>query len=191
MFPFRKNKYRNLSDEELILHYKDDGVSLVIGLLYERYAHLVIGSCMKYLKNEQEAEDITMQIFEDLHRKLLKYEITYFKSWLYQLTRNECLMHLRKSKKEVSHDVLEGLSESDETVELAIQEMKYILMEGSLQELKEEQRICLELFYLQDKSYQEISAVLNIDIKQVKSAIQNGKRNLKMKLEDHHEFRSE
>ena len=150
-----------------------------------------MGTCMKYLKNKMIAEDLTMNIFEDLQTKIRKHEIQHFKSWLYRVTKNECLMHLRKKKIEISSDELQILEDLEDIQIIHAKEVKLTILEDALPDLKDEQRICLELFYLKDRSYQEISEELNIDIKQVKSAIQNGKRNLKLKLEEHNEFKNE
>jgi len=191
MFLFGRNKYRNASDEDLIALFKKDGSSQAIGFLYERYGHLVMGTCMKYLKNQMDAEDVVMKIFEELGQKLMRFEIQHFKSWLYQLTRNECLMILRKQKKDLPASLLEQMSEDpSELYQATEKELQLALLEGTLTELKDEQRRCLELFFLKDRSYSEISKEIGIDIKQVKSAIQNGKRNLKLKLEEHHAFKT-
>lgn len=191
MFLFGRNKYRNASDEDLIALYKKEGASQAIGQLYERYGHLVMGTCMKYMKNQMDAEDVVMKIFEELGEKLMRFEIQHFKSWLYQLTRNECLMILRKQKKDLPASLLEQLSEDpSELYQATEKELQLALLEETLTELKEEQRRCLELFFLKDRSYSEIAEEIGIDIKQVKSAIQNGKRNFKLKLEEHHAFKT-
>ena len=175
----------------MIALFKKEGSTQVIGLLYERYGHLVMGTCMKYMKNQMDAEDLVMKIFEEIGQKLMRFEVQHFKSWLYQITRNECLMVLRKKTNDLPASLLEQLTDNLEENHLVNErEIQLVLMESKLNELKEEQRICLELFYLKDKSYTEISEELSIDIKQVKSAIQNGKRNLKLKLEEHHEFKT-
>lgn len=177
-----------MSDEDLILEYRKNQSSDAFAILYERYAHLVIGTCMKYLKNAMESEDLTMQIFELLPSKILKHEIQHFKSWLYRLTTNECLMWLRKFRRELGIEEQLHLTTDDTSIATPEKEIKLQLLEGKLNELKQEQRQCLELFYLQERSYNQISLEMGIDIKQVKSAIQNGKRNLKLKLEEHDEF---
>jgi len=102
MFLTKRKRYKKMTDEELVNLYKIEASSLCIGILYERYAHLVLGVCMKYLKNEMEAEDLTMKIFEELPIKLQKHSINYFKSWLYIVTKNECFSFLRKKGKETS-----------------------------------------------------------------------------------------
>lgn len=189
MFPFRRKKYRQLSDELLIEELRNGHSELVISILYERYAHLIMGTCMKYLKNVQDSEDVVMEIFLMLESKLLRHEVRHFKSWMYMMTKNECLMKLRKLKKELSSELQEELTQEYEQNN-SEKEIQLILMEEKLEELKEEQKQCLILFYLKELSYEQVAQQLRIDIKQVKSAIQNGKRNLKLKLEDDHEFRS-
>lgn len=184
MFPFRKKILLDKSDEELITLYRSNQNRLCLGILYERYGHLVMGSCLKYLKNIQDAEDVTSQIFEDLHTKLLKHEITFFKSWLFMVTKNECFMRLRKSGKEGS--IPETLQIQDEpTSEYHIQkEIQLGMLEKLIPVLKDDQKTCIDLFYIKEKSYQEISDELNMTLMQVKSAIQNGKRNLRIRMEE-------
>lgn len=187
---FNKRKtYHLLSDDELVSIYKDKPSAHIIGELYKRYGHLVMGVSMKYLKNTFDAEDLTMVLFEKLPQKLAANDITYFKSWLYMVTKNECLMLLRKKGNhtvEITHEL-----ESNETLEeKEKQEVQIELLESAIEELKEEQRECIKLFYVECKSYQEISVLLKRDIKKVKSAIQNGKRNLKINLEGRNEFKS-
>ncbi len=185
MFRSKKRKYNSLSDEELIVLYKTERESEIIGVLYERYAHLVLGACMKYLQQEVEAEDMLMSVFEKLPQRILRHEISYFRSWLYTLTRNECFMLLR-SRKGKEHSTLfeNNLEADDQQAEQLEKEALLDKLDGLLPELKSEQQTCIRLFYLEGKSYDAIADELHIPLKQVKSAIQNGKRNLKIKLEN-------
>lgn len=189
MFLFKRKYYREKSDEELVALFKNESESLCLGILYERYAHLVMGACMKYLKNPTAAEDLTMQIFESLHSKLVKHEITFFKSWLYMVTKNECFMLLRKKGKEIPFAEIHDTNREEDVDALLLKEQKISILEELIPSLKDEQRICIELFYLKELSYQQISDQLNLSLNQVKSAIQNGKRNLKLRLEERNEFK--
>lgn len=186
---FRKYKIDQLSDEQLVHLYKRDLNSEVIAELYVRYGHLVFGTCMKYLKNKENAEDISMQLFEKLPLKLVQNEISFFKSWLYMVTKNECLMYLRK-KKEVPMEFIQIDSEEEPLNPKIILESKISLLEKAIDLLKSPQKECIKLFYIEDYSYEQIASLLRIEIKKVKSAIQNGKRNIKLILEDNHEFKS-
>jgi RNA polymerase sigma factor (sigma-70 family) len=189
MFSSKRKYYREKSDEELILLYKKDRISFCFGILYERYAHLVMGTCMKYLKNPTQAEDLTMRIFEELEQKLIQHEVTFFKSWLYILTKNACLMSLRKKNKDIPFSDMHLIQNEEIAEEKIVTERKITILEELIPLLKEDQRKCIELFYLKEKSYQQISDVLNMSLLQVKSAIQNGKRNLKIRLEERNEFK--
>lgn len=157
-----------------------------MGILLERYTLLLLGVCMKYLKNEEEAKDAVQQVFLKVLTEVSKYKIDYFKSWLYMIAKNHCLMKLRgqqgKYIKELKEDVAIVLQESDKN-KLLENEKTYRLLEECLGELNEEQQQCVTLFYLQKRSYQQIAKYTGFSLMQVKSYIQNGKRNLKMLLE--------
>lgn len=185
----RRNQYGSLSDEQLVDAYCQKANAAIIGELYIRYGHLVMGTCMKYMKNRFEAEDISMIVFEKLGERITRSTISQFKGWLYTVTRNECLMVLRK-KGTVPLELKYDPSYEDQLPDKVLQEARIELLEAALRTLKEEQHTCVRLFYLERKSYEEIATQLNIDIKQVKSAIQNGKRNLKIQLEGRNEFTS-
>lgn len=188
MFQRKSRRYRLLGDLELIAIYKESRDNDSFSIIYERYGHLVMGTCMKYLKDEFEAEDLTSKIFEELGDKIIKHSIEYFKGWIYRLTKNECLMYLRKQQTKFLNQVqIDLLTEESEQIENI--EPKLVLLENTLSELKIDQEQCLRLFYLENKSYHEVSAILKLDLNQVKSAIQNGKRNLKLILIQNDEFK--
>ncbi len=186
LFSQKKKKLHNLSDIELIDHYKVEQEPYIIGIFYERYSHLVLGVGLNHLKNYQDAEDISMRVFIDLDKKLLKHSIQHFKSWLYQVTKNECLMELRKKKAPTKTSDEIQLIDENEDPNLKLELEKQLnKLEDALKELKPLQKKCVEAFYIHDKSYQEISIEFDLPLNQVKSAIQNGKRNLKIWLENH------
>lgn len=186
----RKINIKNLSDEELALRYKSSQESMYVGELYERYTHIVFLVCMKYVKNEGESEDLSMQIFEKLMVDLAKYEVRSFKYWLHTVTKNHCLAYLERKKKQRKHDdeLKHEINTAEELVprayqELMEREMTLDKLEEAITKLKDAQKVCIELFYLQRKSYQEVADETGYSLKQVKSYIQNGKRNLKIHLE--------
>lgn len=185
------DKYNQYSDNELITEYKNTQNNVFIGILYKRYAHLVLGLSLKYLKDEDEAKDAVMQIFEKLMKDLLRHKVEYFKSWLYIFSKNHCLMIIRnkqsKLKKEIDLQIhADSFMETETVLHLNNEkdkEQQYALLERAINELNEDQRRCIDLFYLKDKSYNEISDITGYTLNEVKSFIQNGKRNLKIKLE--------
>jgi len=162
----------------------------IIGEIYNRYAHLVLGVCLKYLKDKEEARDACMQIFEKLISDLKTTEIDFFKAWLHTVTRNHCLIQIRNNitLEKRRQEILKFYSE--EFVNFWVEmnhihegESEIIRINDAMGKLPQEQRLCVELIYFQDKSYKQISETTGFDINKVKSCIQNGKRNLKILLE--------
>ena len=185
-------KYNQYSDLELIAEYKNTENKLFIGILYKRYSHLVLGLSLKYLKNEDEAKDAVMQIFEKLFKDLLKHQVEFFKSWLYTYSKNFCLMIIRTRQSKLKKEIeLENNADLFMETESGLhlnkadeKEKQFIALENAINELKDEQKKCIDLFYLKEKSYIEIAEITGFTINEVKSYIQNGKRNLKIKLEN-------
>ncbi len=185
------SKYTDISDINLISLYKEEENKEIVGELYKRYTQFVFLVSMKYLKNEDESKDSVMQIFESLFSDLLHHKINNFKSWLYMVTRNHCLMKLRKDQKNLKNQQelkkdSENFMENDMNSHLIDdnkEEKKIKTVQDAVNQLNNEQKECVKLFYLESKSYTEISEITNYPLKKVKSYIQNGKRNLKNILE--------
>lgn len=181
----KANRYDHITDAELLERYYADRNQEWIGILMERYTLLLLGVCMKYLKDENEAKDCVQQIFLKVLTEVGKYRIDYFKSWLYMVAKNHCMMRLRdkgtKTAKELNDH--HAIAQDADRHELIANEKTYDLLEESLQELSEEQRQCVILFFLKKNSYQQISEKTGYSPMQVKSYIQNGKRNLKILLD--------
>ena len=189
MLFFKPKSLKSLSDSELLEKFLKNQDSTLLGELYERYMSLLYGLSLKYLKNRDDAKDMVMHIFEKLSEKLPQQNrIENFKSWLYTFARNECLMQLRKDKKMFFQESTENFMESLQEMHLGSEssqdlELNLELLEKGLDSLNEEQKRCIELFYLEKQSYQEIAEKTGYSILQVKSYIQNGKRNLKNFME--------
>jgi RNA polymerase sigma-70 factor (ECF subfamily) len=182
----KPDKYQHIPDTELLdLFYKDHDNEW-LGILLQRYTLLLLGVCMKYLRNEEEAKDSVQQIFLKVIQELHKYKVEYFKSWLYMVAKNHCLMKLREKQGKITTEINEKFTApADETDRQALWENDHTLqvMESALSELNDEQKRCVTLFYLEKKSYQEVSDITGYSLLQVKSYIQNGKRNLKIIIE--------
>lgn len=175
-----------MTDENLLRHLKETGDKKGFAILYKRYAHLLLGWCLRYLKSEEASEDAVMDIMEQLIQNLHRYEIQDFKNWLFLVTRNHCYMRLRGQ----THVLIDDLSridgeddmENPEEVHLHIEQQENNLHEA-IEGLKGPQKDCIVLFYFKKKSYKEIAEITGYEEKKVKSYIQNGKRNLKLELE--------
>jgi RNA polymerase sigma factor (sigma-70 family) len=195
---FRSNSLPNkdlqlLSDEQLVERYASTYDTACLGPLFERYTHLVFSVGMKYLGNDAEADDMVMIVFEKLFEELKRQEIKSFKSWLYTVARNQCLMQLRheksvaRNKQEILRD-LESEVMENETREHLLPgkdgDDGAGLLEEAIGKLNEAQQRCIRLFYLEERSYKEVADSTGFSMNEVKSHLQNGRRNLKILLEN-------
>jgi len=189
-----KDRYSHISDNELLQRFWQSRNNDWLGVLLQRYTLLLLGVCMKYLKDEQDARDCVQQIFVKVIQEASKYQIGYFKSWLYMVAKNQCLTILRDRKGKVPIEITEANGDIELHAENSIDLKDEILSEGLLQEalneLNAEQYESVTLFYLQKKSYQEISDLTGQSLMKVKSFIQNGKRNLKINIEKNNHVKS-
>lgn len=186
---FLKSIPSDKSDATLVDEYQSGGDLQVLGKLYERYMDLVYGVCLRYLKEPEEAKDAVIRIFEELVIKLKKHKVSFFKSWLYQLSVNHCLMLIRSSKtKPVKTEVeFMHLAENDHLDIVLEKEQHFEQMESCLEQLTAEQKGAIEMFYLQEKCYKEIAEITRKNVEKVRSYIQNGRRNLKICMEKEQE----
>jgi RNA polymerase sigma-70 factor (ECF subfamily) len=193
----RKSKKGNpenvIPDEVLVAQFLETGNKELIAILFERYTHLVYGICLGYLQDKEKGKDAVMEIFESLFEKLSVYNVIVFKNWLYSVSRNHCLMILRKSatqnrsyEKSLSGSVT--VVEPDETNTELTNEEKEGLVGTAVESLNPDQRLCVSMMYLEDKSYKDIADETGYTLNEVKSHIQNGKRNLKNYLLSRYDF---
>lgn len=171
-----------LSDEELLRLHREEKESEALSALFHRYSHKVLGLCISYLKNLQDAEDAAMEIFEMICLNLASYRIQRFDAWLYSVARNHCLKRLQRRLREFSEDIGEinpDLFVENEDLADHYSEDQLEKLSDAIDQLKEDQRRCVIMFFLEQRSYKEIADKTQYSLLQVKSHIQNGKRNLR------------
>ncbi len=190
LITFNRNR-KSQTDTELLDIYLKEYNQEILGELYSRYIHLVYGVCLKYFKDRERAKDAVIELYEKILVEIGKHTITNFKSWLYVVTKNYCLMELRKRKPgelilTSSDEELAGFMENEQELHLIDKDRDEQLEQAltdCIAKLKAEQKECIQLFYYENRCYREIAVLLKIEEKKVKSFIQNGKRNLKICLE--------
>ncbi|HWV30759.1 MAG TPA: sigma-70 family RNA polymerase sigma factor [Dyadobacter sp.] len=187
---FRLKGNEPVPEAERLADYRRYGDVAVLGALYEPYMDMVFGVCFQYLRNEADSKDAVMQIFEKLIIDLRQHEVSNFKSWLHSVARNHCLMKLRSVRvvsgfehMEAAEHELHWVTQTEDTALHLDGQLD--ALDECIQKLSREQRITIELFYMQDKCYRDIAGETGFDMGKVKSYIQNGKRNLKICIEGH------
>ena len=179
-------KFNHITDAELLQKFYMDHDNEWLGILLPRYTLLLLGVCMKYLKNEEEARDCVQQIFFKVINELHKYKVDYFKSWIYMIAKNHCLMKLRDQKNkivELNQEITVAINFETDKINLVEKDLLLQKMEAALNKLNPDQQQCVKLFYLEKKSYSEVAEITGFTMLQVKSYLQNGKRNLKLLME--------
>lgn len=190
MWLFKKKK-EYVSDEALLLDFKQSGDKDLFAELFKKHVTTVYGTCLFYLQDKDEAQDATMILFEKMLLDIGTREINNFKAWLGFVVRNHCISLIRK-KKTVNKNLksyyefeLEDTSyETEEKIQSVSDDVLLQEMKSCLPKLKERQRMCVEQFYLHNKSYQDIANETGFNLNEIKSHIQNGKRNLKLLIEE-------
>ncbi len=176
------------TDKELVTAFKQHHDIKYLSLLYQRYMDLVFGVCLKYFKDAERSKDAVMDIFEELNTKLKLHEVDNFKGWLHVLTRNYCLMQLRSPRNlktsEWNADFMQSAEVTHLPNEALEKEESFKYLEACIETLPADQKQSIELFYLHKKCYNEIAIITGFEWNKVRSFIQNGKRNLKLCLEE-------
>jgi RNA polymerase sigma factor (sigma-70 family) len=186
--------FTDLADELLVSRYLELHDKELIAVLFERYTHLVYGICLNFLQDSDHSKDAVMEIFESLFHKLSAHQISNFRNWLYSVTRNHCLMILRKNGSiKRAHDKYKVEANDSELPEFLDEDDDLSLNKGmvisAVEQLNHEQGTCIRLMYIDDKSYRDISGITGYSMNEVKSHIQNGKRNIKnflLKRDENH-----
>jgi RNA polymerase sigma factor (sigma-70 family) len=192
MFFKKFRKPKPTTDAEYLAAYRATEDLEILGELYERYMEMVFAICYKYLRDEDESKDAVMSIFEELVEKLRTHDVDNFRNWLHSVARNHCLMEMRSAKLHFQENFEENSMENepfehqydDESFEI---DQNLSKMENCIETLSAEQKTSIQLFYLQEKCYQEVAELTGFELNKVKSYIQNGKRNLKICIEKSNE----
>ncbi len=180
----RRKAIDPLTDEDLLPRIRG-GEQASLGVLWDRYAHLLFGVGMKYLKDTERSKDAVLDLFTTLPDLLRKHEVKNFRAWVHTVMRNRCLMLLRGTDHKASLDEALTRDPVEQDDEAILHEASLQALERAIEELKEGQRVCIRLFYLERLSYVQVSERTGLDLEQVRSNLQNGRRNLRIHLESH------
>ncbi len=180
---------KELSDAELIALYRGSSDKTLVGELFKRYSHLIYGLCITYFRDKDEAKDAVLRIFEGLFDKLKGNEVNHFRNWLTIVAKNHCISTIRSAKVRDKHETRFSKEEKtlvenepDQRQHREDKEIQLNRLETAIGELKHEQKTCIILFFMQERSYAEIAEITGFSMMEVKSHLQNGKRNLKLIL---------
>ncbi|MDI3481528.1 MAG: hypothetical protein PWQ97_1183 [Tepidanaerobacteraceae bacterium] len=175
---------RKIPDDEKIIKQVLLGDATAFEILVERYKSKIFTLAYRMLSSMEEAEDVSQEAFVKIYRSLKIYDAgrTKFSTWIYRITYNLCVDHLRKRRETapLAEDGIVAPSASPE--ELAVAKDGARILHEAICELPEEYRVPLVLFHFHGLSYREICKVLNLPMSIVKNRLFRARRLLKEKL---------
>lgn len=173
--------YKRLTDEELLYRYVHRHENVAVNYLFDRYAHLVFGICMKHFADATKATEATNDIFISLVDDLGKYNIEQFKPWFFQYVKKYSMLKANNSIQVADNKVV-----LDTNMEFDNQPMPdavvTISLEKEIRSLANDERACMEMFYLKNMNYEQIAMKTNRSQIEVKHLLQEGKKHLKEKV---------
>lgn len=175
------------TNDLLIVSQIVSGQKDLFRLLVRQHEKAVYGMGLSFFRNPEDASDFTQEVFLKAYRSLSHFEgRSRFSTWLYKIAYNTALNETNRRKEyyslaEEDGDKLVNNTETPERVALRNAAKKAVL--AAIQELPERFRICVDLYYFYDRSYQEIQVITGIPVNTVKSHVFRSKNILRKKLE--------
>jgi len=176
------------ADDHLIISQIIAGQKDLFRLLVRRHERKVFGMGLSFFRNREDASDFTQEVFLKVYRGLSGFEgKSRFSTWLYKIAYNTAVNRVTRNREYqslASEEEGETLLRDNETPEriLVRQAAKQALLDA-MKELPERYRVCVDLFFFFDRSYQEIEAITGYPVNTIKSHVFRAKKMLREKLE--------
>ncbi|MDT0608599.1 RNA polymerase sigma factor [Croceitalea rosinachiae] len=178
------NPYSQLTDEELVTKIVAKNDTMLFGVLYDRYSRMVYNKCYGFSKSQDEAEDLTQDVFLMLFIKLASFKgKSKFSTWLYSFTYNFCVNYVNRNKQRKMSDKSIPMDNaeyklSEEVPDESIYEMKASRLAKSLDMVSPEDKSILLLKYQDGTSIKELCDLLEIGESAVKMRLKRAKSKL-------------
>lgn len=175
------NPYRKLTDEQLVETIVKTNNSLLFGILYDRYATRVYKKCYSFSRSDDEAEDLTQDVFLMIFVKLGSFQgRSKFSSWVYSLTYNFCVNYVNRDKERRASDKKDSIDERLVNLSVEIEDKSLFSMRSSklkraLELISPEEKSILLLKYQDDVSIKDLSVLLDIGESAVKMRLKRAK----------------
>ncbi len=180
----KEDLHVHLSDEELVKQIVADNDPMLFGKLYDRYAKMVYNKCYGFAKSEDEAEDLTQDVFLQLFIKLRTFKgKSKFSTWLYSFTYNFCVNYVNRNKQLKIRDKSVQVENSEhklteEVLDESLYEMKADKLKKALEHISPEEKSILLLKYQDGASIKELVGLMDIGESAVKMRLKRAKERL-------------
>ena len=174
----------NTEPDEFYISQTLNGDVNAFAFLVEKYKHMVFTLAIRIIKNREEAEEISQDVFVKSFQKLSNFKgDSKFSTWLYKIAYNTSLDELRRNKKHVRLENIENINDGDlenvqDALEFLQEEERKKVIKKALLKLDEVQRTILTLFYFEELPLKEISKIVNLSPDNVKIKLFRSRKKL-------------
>ena len=175
-------------NDQMIVSQVISGQKDLFRLLVRNHEKAVYGMGLSFFRNGDDASDFVQEVFLKAYKSLSRFEgRSRFSTWLYKIAYNTAINEInrRKEFQSLAEEDVQKLVNSAETPErITIRNAAKKAVREAIEELPERFRICVDLFYFYDRSYQEIEVITGIPVNTIKSHVFRSKIILRKKLEN-------
>jgi RNA polymerase sigma-70 factor (ECF subfamily) len=173
--------------DQVIVSQVVSGQKDLFRLLVRQYEKAVYGMGFSFFRNKEDTSDFTQEVFLKAYRSLPRFEgRSRFSTWLYKIAYNTAIneVNRRKEYHSLAEEDVEKLAKTNDTPErIALRNAAKEAIQAAIKELPERFRVCVDLFFFYDRSYQEIEAITGFPVNTIKSHVFRAKKILREKLE--------
>jgi RNA polymerase sigma-70 factor (ECF subfamily) len=172
------------NDDQLIVSQVVSGQKELFRLLVKRHEQAVYGMGLSFFRNPDDASDFTQEVFLKVYRSLARFEgRSRFSTWLYKIAYNTAVNGItrRREYRSLAEDECAGGRDTPEREAIRSAARDAVL--AAVTELPERYRICVDMFFFYDRSYQEIESITGYPVNTIKSHVFRAKKLLRDKLE--------
>jgi RNA polymerase sigma-70 factor (ECF subfamily) len=176
------------ADDHLIISQIISGQNDLFRLLVRRHERAVYGMGISFFRNREDASDFTQEVFLKVYRSLSRFEgKSRFSTWLYKIAYNTAINRVNRNKEYLSLATGEEsgplLCDNETPERILIRQASRQAILAAMNELPERYRVCVDLFFFYERSYQEIEAITGFPVNTIKSHVFRAKKMLREKLE--------
>jgi RNA polymerase sigma-70 factor (ECF subfamily) len=171
-------------EDHLIVSQIIAGQKELFRLLVKRHERAVYGMGLSFFRNAEDASDFVQEVFLKVYRSLSRFEgRSRFSTWLYKIAYNTAVNGIKRQKEYRSLAEEEILKDEDTPERKLLRSAARESVLEALETLPERYRICVDLFFFYDRSYQEIETITGYPVNTIKSHVFRAKKLLREKLE--------
>ncbi|MDR4901185.1 MULTISPECIES: RNA polymerase sigma factor [Bacillus] len=171
-------------EEKQLVAKAQQGSEHAFRILVQTYRHYIFQVIFSILRHEEDAKDVTQEVFVKIHASLQNYQFRGLKTWMARIATNHAIDYKRKKAREneelsLCKETAENIKSSHNIEALLLTKEQKLLIAQKLRELPDNYRDVVLAHYLEEKSYQEIALQENIEVKTVEMKLYRARKWIK------------